>query len=816
MKKLFSLISAWLVCLSCLASTYYVAPNGKTSNSGTLISPFSLKDAVEGLNSKIKAGDTIILDDGIYVGTFWARISGTPSQPIKFTALHPGANATLEGLNGEVGYGRQAGGNVLYVDGSYLEFSNFEIKATPKTRLSFDANPLHDPASPTDIIYPGGPTVGATASSKGVKFINLIVHDTQSGADAWNLSDDTEISGCLIYFVGWDCIEGLEKRSHSHLIYSQSVGEEKLFEDNLLCCSFANGTQIYSKSSKLTGIIYRGNVVWNIGSPSKYSPQRNVLVGGAGKVDSGQIVNNHIYIPFGKSDNTLNIGYHDSGAGSINCIVKGNRVFGRVAIQPPFDGLALEGNTFFSPIFQGFNIVDYPNNTIINNKPTKNESFIKKNKYLEGKGTIILYNWENKQSENFDLSTLGLQTLQDFEIRDAQNYFGPILYSGKYDNKSVKIDLNKDWQLSKVIGQIDPSAPLRHSGKDGFFVFMVIPTYKNGTTNIPPVITPPTFTTLSAVGTSNSVTLSWDKVSNATGYNLYQGNTSKVYNKTNDVGNKTTTTVSNLVSGGTKYYFSVKAYNSAGSSDFSNEVLYQTPVITNSAPTITHINDITVPFGVTTNITYTIQDLDSGNISVKAISSNPAVITNIIATLFGAKLTPAGKGSSTISIVASDNINSAVSSFSYTVLPATVITNIPITSIGRTYELEKAYLDGFSIGMEKGRKQYIYATNSNAKAYLNIKVLTNSIYEFWFSVKAETAGNDSVFVSVDGQEDIFDFAENHWGKGWINVELNGRNGTDTALKINPRRFALGAGIHSIVIRARELNSKLDALQIVEK
>ena len=72
------------------------------------------------------------------------------------------------------------------------------------------------------------------------------------------------------------------------------------------------------------------------------------------------------------------------------------------------------------------------------------------------------------------------------------------------------------------------------------------------------------------------VTLAWDPPLSAdvTGYRLYLGTTSGVYNQTSDVGIETTTMVSNLIVG-TTYYFVVTAYNSSGlESPFSNEVSF--------------------------------------------------------------------------------------------------------------------------------------------------------------------------------------------------------------------------------------------------
>jgi hypothetical protein len=84
---------------------------------------------------------------------------------------------------------------------------------------------------------------------------------------------------------------------------------------------------------------------------------------------------------------------------------------------------------------------------------------------------------------------------------------------------------------------------------------------------------------------TSSVNLAWNPDSvtsnpatNVAGYKLYVGYSSGVYTQPpTDLGNRTTTTVSNLTSG-TTYFFAVTAYNAAGvESPYSNEISYTAP-----------------------------------------------------------------------------------------------------------------------------------------------------------------------------------------------------------------------------------------------
>ena len=68
--------------------------------------------------------------------------------------------------------------------------------------------------------------------------------------------------------------------------------------------------------------------------------------------------------------------------------------------------------------------------------------------------------------------------------------------------------------------------------------------------------------------------LAWDAAAGATGYTIYYGDVSRSYTSTVDVGNTTTTSLSAL-DPAQIYYLAVTAYDDAGESDFSNEILYQ-------------------------------------------------------------------------------------------------------------------------------------------------------------------------------------------------------------------------------------------------
>jgi len=69
-----------------------------------------------------------------------------------------------------------------------------------------------------------------------------------------------------------------------------------------------------------------------------------------------------------------------------------------------------------------------------------------------------------------------------------------------------------------------------------------------------------------------SVNLTWNASSGATGYRLHYGQSHGVYDTSIDVGPSTTASLNGSLTVDATYFFAATAYNSAGESDYSNEV----------------------------------------------------------------------------------------------------------------------------------------------------------------------------------------------------------------------------------------------------
>src|SRR5947208_5919818 len=155
-----------LSSLPAAATDFFVSTSGSPTGDGSLANPWDLATALAGPAS-VLPGDTIWLRGGTYHGTFTSKLSGTSIAPIIVRRFR-NERVTLDG--GSAGFNNP----VLYVQGQYTWFWGFEIMTSDTSRVSQQSG-----SSPTDLSLGGGITTDQATNHPGLKFINLIVHDTQ-------------------------------------------------------------------------------------------------------------------------------------------------------------------------------------------------------------------------------------------------------------------------------------------------------------------------------------------------------------------------------------------------------------------------------------------------------------------------------------------------------------------------------------------------------------------------------------------------------------------------------------------------------------
>jgi hypothetical protein len=100
-------------------------------------------------------------------------------------------------------------------------------------------------------------------------------------------------------------------------------------------------------------------------------------------------------------------------------------------------------------------------------RPTGVRVFVRPNKFEPGRANIIVYNWDLSKSVQVDLSSV-LHMGEEYEIRNSEDYLGPVLLSGSYDGKPLRLPMT-DLKVSAPVG-----GPVPASTAPEFGVFVVL------------------------------------------------------------------------------------------------------------------------------------------------------------------------------------------------------------------------------------------------------------------------------------------------------------------------------------------------------
>jgi PKD repeat protein len=165
----------------------------------------------------------------------------------------------------------------------------------------------------------------------------------------------------------------------------------------------------------------------------------------------------------------------------------------------------------------------------------------------------------------------------------------------------------------------------------------------------------------SANGQAGQASLAWDAVSGATGYRLYYGTATGNYASNVDAKNATNYTVAGLTDG-TRYYFSVRAYNATTTSGYSPEVstvigTATGPVASFTASATSGAAPLTVSFTDTSTGGVTARSWNFGNGSTST-ATNPS-----------ATYTTAGTFTVALTVTASGNTNTATRTITVSMPP---------------------------------------------------------------------------------------------------------------------------------------------------
>jgi hypothetical protein len=457
-------------------SEFYVAPDGTPAGAGTKSEPWDLTTALN-QPSAVKPGDIVWLRNGVYGdgrSAFESKLTGTPDRPI-IVRQFPGERATINGG--------------IAVFGANCWYWGFEVTNTTPDRT--------DQRNAPD---------GIDSYAADTRFINLVIHDTNQGIGLWEKAENAEAYGCIIYHNGF---QGSD-RGHGHGIYTQNLTGTKHIGDNIIFSQFGFGLHAYgSANAHVEGYRVDGNIAFNNGDISGARVD-NILFAGGQTMKRIRIEDNYAYhtpsedVGYSRlgwtwspvnEDVSASRNYWMGGFSAIelwnwnNVTFTNNTAYAAksfVAILSLLEsqktsGYAWDNNTYYGTgLFrlsgQNRNWEAWKastgldaNSRQISGAPTGIWTFVRPNRYEPGRAHIVIYNWDHKDSVAVDLSR-ALKSGDRFEVRDAQNFFGPAVVTGTYSGAPVVLPMTGLKRVDPV-GTV-PSPPKHTAPEFGSFVLL--------------------------------------------------------------------------------------------------------------------------------------------------------------------------------------------------------------------------------------------------------------------------------------------------------------------------------------------------------
>lgn len=484
---------------------FYVSPQGSSSGAGSASNPWDLQTAFNH-PSAVGPGDTVWIKGGTYRGVFVSKLTGTAAKPIHVRASpgeRPVIDVNVPGLKN-----RQ-----IQINGPYAWYWNLEVMDSDPKRVTGTAG-----SHPADLLRQQS---SVTVNGEHVKLINPITHDLANGIRFWERAIDSEIYGAITFNNGWNGPD----RGHGHGIYAQNATGTKNIREVISFNNFSTGMKLYGSEGQANSTNFDGIISFNNGSPAALldnNPiwrEHNLLVGSDHYPSKAiKITNSHFYYPGVTRTNNLHLGwyapYNEDLTFTNNRVIGGQRVVffrgwksivftdnflwlrpaaltGPKLIQMIHGGAGkqVSDHTFdrnayydtsgigkaFQPVGSYLTFAEWQNlgadanSTYTPRAPTVQQVFVRPNIYEQGRAHIVVYNWTGSNHALVDLSGAGLVAGDNYEIRDAQDFFGAPVLSGKYSGASVQVPL----AARAVVRLIGITQAIAHTGPE-FYVFVLL------------------------------------------------------------------------------------------------------------------------------------------------------------------------------------------------------------------------------------------------------------------------------------------------------------------------------------------------------
>ena len=440
---------------------FYVSPTGTPAGDGTYENPRDLQTALDH-PAAVKPGDTIWLRGGTYgnggATVFTCRLNGTESAPIALRAF-PGERATIDGgIRAESGC-------------SWTWFWGLEITNSSTVR---ECGPSDRPP-------------GINMTSRGHKAINCIIHDVgHPGIGFWSpVGDGGEIHGTLFWANGlYDTVTppGTPDNpwTRGSAIYTQNADGTRYIREVICFRSFTIGIKPYTEGGRIEGYHVEGNVSFDNNDWNIYYGDVN------GNVRSGgyKLLSNCTYRRPDDATRSVRVGYktdyedaviqdnyfvagplsNDTGVMFVRkwvtLNVTGNTLVGPTLLAQwrvgPATTTTWDNNHYYGGHATPFRVDDEAlydfagwktrtgfdaGSTHSPDFPQGAAVFVRPNGYENGRGHVIVYNWDETAAVDVDLSPI-INNGDSFEVRDTQNYYAAPVVAGVFDGNPIAMPMD--------------------------------------------------------------------------------------------------------------------------------------------------------------------------------------------------------------------------------------------------------------------------------------------------------------------------------------------------------------------------------------
>ena len=489
-------------------NSWYVTTSGSSSGNGSMSSPWDIQTALSGPAS-VKPGDTIWIRGGRYGGgasssVISSRLVGTATAPIIVRAW-PGERATIDAWL-HVGCCDGAN-NPAY--GSYTWFWGLEFASYNTDRTSGTSGPPEWARMANH--------AATDAWGDGTKYINCIFHDTSGGVSVW-VPKNAEVYGNIIYNVGGYGTD----RGHGHHLYLQNNAPSVMnVSDNIAFNNFDEGVQAYGSSdAAVQNIHFYGNAIFNSGLLYGNLVDNFTIGGGATGPDGIILDSNYTYHTPSRNLGRNELGFLWTPTAGTAVLTNNYFVGGSEAIDiERWHNLTFQNNTMYTASGQqswliytsdehpaSYNDANnryygvnqfwvFPNcgswpcpsqqtvnfsqwqamgldqgSTLAPGAPTGIWTFVRPNQYEPGRANIVIYDWDLAPFVTVDLSKSGIKVGDQYQIRDAQNWYHGAVVSGTYDGSPVTIPMS-GLTVAQPVGSV-PYPPSHTAPQFGVFVLL--------------------------------------------------------------------------------------------------------------------------------------------------------------------------------------------------------------------------------------------------------------------------------------------------------------------------------------------------------